>query len=166
MKAIYGLYPDPDSAQRAVDSLRATGLKDREITIVSAEPLEEYEFAHRDKQTVMTWIAAFGGLVGMISAYLLTTVTQQMWPINTGGMPIVSHWPNLIIIFELTMLGAVFATVITLLVAARLPGSAASIYDREVSNGKILIGVANPEDPNRIERALRSGGNATLKTIA
>jgi hypothetical protein len=166
MKAVYALYSSPHSAQRAVDGLRAAGMTDREITIVSSEPLEEYEFAHRDKRTAMTWIAAFGGLIGLISAYLLTSVTQQLWPINTGGMPIVTNWTNIIVIFELTMMGAIFATVLTLLVTARLPGRASKIYDPEVSDGKILIGVANPSDPGKIERALRAGGNGTLKTIA
>ncbi len=166
MKAIYALYSHPESAQAAVDGLRAAGIQDRQITIISSEPLEEFEFAHRDKHTVMTWIAAFGALCGLIASYLLTTVTQQMWPINTGGMPIVSHWPNMIVIFELTMLGAVLATVATFLVTARLPGRGAAIYDPEVSDGKILIGVANPQDAAAIDRALRSGRDGTLKTIA
>ena len=167
MKAIYALYSQPESAQAAVDGLRAAGIQDRQITIISSEPLEEFEFAHRDKHTVMTWIAGFGALCGLTAAYLLTTVTQQMWPINTGGMPIVSHWPNMIVIFELTMLGAVLATVATFLVTARLPSfSAAPIYDPEVSDGKILIGVANPQDAAAIERALRSGRDGTLKTMA
>ena len=52
----------------------------------------------------------------MATGYFLTSITQQAWPIVTGGMPIVTNWSNLIIIFELTMLGAVFASVITLLV--------------------------------------------------
>lgn len=167
MKAIYGLYSRPESAQAAVDGLRAAGIEDRQITIISSEPLEEYEFAHRDKHTVMTWIAFFGGLCGLTVSYLLTTVTQQMWPINTGGMPIVTHWSNLIVIFELTMLGAVLATVITLLVTARLPRfAAAPIYDPEVSDGKILIGVGNPQDAAAVDRALRLGGDGTVKSIA
>jgi hypothetical protein len=164
MKAIYGLYSRPESAQRAVDSLRAAGLKDRDITVMSAEPLEEYEFGKMDSETWMTWIAAFGAFCGLSGAYLLTSLTQQAWPIVTGGMPIVSNWTNLIIIFEMTMLGAVFASVITLLVTARLPGKRSEIYDPEISDGKILIGVANPSDAAAVERALRAGGG-TLKTL-
>ena len=40
---------------------------------------------------------------------------------QTGNMPIVAWWPNLIVMFELTMLGAILATVITLFVSARPP---------------------------------------------
>ena len=38
------------------------------------------------------------------AAVLLTTGTELAWPLNTGGMPIVAWWPNLVIIFEMTML--------------------------------------------------------------
>src|SRR5689334_10800659 len=166
MKAIYGLYGSPLDAQRAVDGLRSAGIKDRDITVLSSEPLEEYEFAHRDKESYMTWIAGLGGLIGMTTGYLLTSITQNLWKINTGGMPIVTNWTNLIVIFELTMLGAVFASVITLLITARIPGRLPEIYDPEIANGKILIGVADVrEGAPDIEHALRAGGTRTLKSI-
>jgi len=166
VKAVYALCSTPESAQRAVDGLRAAGVADRQITILSSEPLEEYEFGKRDRETWMTWIAALGGLIGLSTGYLLTSVTQNLWPFNTGGMPIVSKWPNLIVMFELTMLGAVFATVITLLVTAKIPGRHPELYDPEVSDGKILVGVANPRDPAIIERALRANRAGKLKTVS
>jgi hypothetical protein len=168
MKALYGLYSSPQSAQRAVDGLRAAGLQDRQITILSSEPLEEYEFGSRDRETLMPWIAGLGALIGMTTGYLLTSITQSSWPINTGGMPIVTNWSNLIIIFELTMLGAVFATVLTLLVTAKIPGRRMELYDPEISDGKILIGVSNPAPASipELERTLHAGGAGRVKTIA
>ena len=167
MKAIYALYGTPNSAQRAVDALRAAGIPERQITIQSSEPLEEYEFGQRDKETWMTWIAAGGGLIGLLTGYFLTSLTQQAWVINTGGMPIVTNWTNLIVIFELTMLGAIFASVITLLITAKLPGRMPKLYDPEISAGKILIGVGNVSGntAGAVERALQSGGAKELRTI-
>lgn len=166
MKAVYALYRSPESAQRAVDHLRQAGIADRKITILSSEPLEEYEFGQRDRDSWMTWIAAGGALVGLITAYLLTSVTQQAWPIDTGGMPIVTGWSNLIIIFELTMLGAVFATVITLLITAGIPSwKKPVLYDPAISEGRILIGVANPSNVPLVELTLRTSGGGLIKTI-
>jgi hypothetical protein len=165
MKAVYALYPKPQSAQRAVDELRSAGYALGDITILSSEPLEEYEFGQRDRHTWMTWIAALGAAAGLTIGYFLTSVTQNLWKINTGGMPIVSNFTNLIVIFELTMLGAIFATVITLLVTAQLPGKPSKIYDPEVSDGKILIGVTDPRDSAAVQRALRAGGAEEVKTI-
>jgi hypothetical protein len=157
MSALYALYSTPDAAQRAVDNLHAAGLGDDRITIVSGEPYEEYAFAHRDKATWMWHIAAAGGVVGLALATWLTRMTELAWPLPTGNMPIVAWWPNLIIMFELTMLGGILSAVITLLVAARLPGRRTALYDPAVMDGKILVGVDNPPDPAAIERALSGG---------
>jgi hypothetical protein len=141
--AVYALYPDGASAQRAVDGLRAAGVADRDITVLSSQPIEGYEFGQVDKASWMWWIACGGGLVGMSAAVGLAWVTEMSWPINVGNMPTWAWWPNLIIMFELTMLGAILATVITLIVTARL-GRGSRLYDPEVSDGQILVGVENP----------------------
>jgi hypothetical protein len=166
MKAVYALYPDGQSAQQAVNRLRATGLADREITVLSSQPMDHYEFGQVDKATWMWWIASLGGLLGLIAAFGLAWVTQTSWPINTGGLPTFAWWPNLIIMFELTMLGAILATVATLAVSARL-GRSSKLYDREVSDGKILVGVEHPSEAKRddLEAALRAVPGAELKKI-
>ena len=163
--AIYGLYSDPDSAQRAVDAACDTGVDPRAIVVISSEPFEDYAFAQFDAQTPMAWVAALGGLVGGLSGYSLATLTQQAYPVPTGGMPIVSLWPNGIITYELTMLGAILATLSTLLVAARLPDGRKQLYDPEVSAGKILVGVVNPPAEARpeLENRLREAGAAVIK---
>jgi hypothetical protein len=140
MNAIYGLFSEPASVQAVVNRLRAAGVRDADITIISSEPIEEYEFSRREKATWLYWIAGLGGLLGLITGVWLTTMTERAWPLPTGGMPIVAWWPNLIVIFELTMLGSILATVLTLLVTAKLPGQP-TLYDPEVADGKILVGV-------------------------
>ena len=115
MSVIYALYTEPDDVQRAVDGLRAAGLAERAIIVISSEPIEEYEFSHRDKATWLYWIAGGGGVVGLAVATWLTRMTEVAWPLPTGNMPIVAWWPNLIIMFELTMLGGILAAVVTLL---------------------------------------------------
>ncbi|HEU4690709.1 MAG TPA: quinol:electron acceptor oxidoreductase subunit ActD [Vicinamibacterales bacterium] len=167
MRAVYALYPDGHSAQQAIGRLHAAGVADRDITIQSAQPMEDFEFGHRDKSTWMWWIACGGGLIGMASALGLAWVTETSWPINVGGLPIFAWWPNLIITFEMTMLGAILATVITLVLAARL-GRGSSIYDPEVSDGKILVGVANPAESvvADLRAALSAPAGAEVKTVA
>ena len=144
MKAVYALYDDGHAAQQAVNRLRASGLKDPEITVLSGRPMEEFEFGNMDKDTWMWRIACAGGLVGLGVAYGLAWLTENSWPMNVGGLPTFAWWPNLIIMFELTMLGAVVATVITLVVTAGFGRAKGRLYDPEVSDGKILVGVENP----------------------
>ncbi len=86
---------------------------------------------------------------------------------NVGGLPVWAWWPNLIIMFELTMLGAITATVVTLVVSALLPTRGRTLYDPEVTDGKILIGVENPPDGSipDLEKALGAPPGARVKRV-
>ena len=70
MTAVYGLFPDPGSAQQAVERLRSAGVRRDEITVISSEPFEEWEFSHHGRATWMHGIAAVGGgrpgMVGVV----------------------------------------------------------------------------------------------------
>jgi len=168
VKAVYGLYPTGSSAQQAVNRLRAAGVADQEITIMSAQPMEDFEFGHIDKATCMWWIACGGGLVGMSLGFFLSWLTETSWPMNVGGLPTWAWWPNIIIIFELTMLGAIVATVGTLVVTAFLPGRGQGrLYDPEVTEGQILVGVENPVDSRvaDFQKALEAPTGARVKTL-
>ena len=164
MSAVYALYPDSDSAQRAVNALSAAGVSGDAITILSGEPIENQPFFETDKSTWMWYIASAGGIVGLVFATWLTTMTERAWPLNTGNMPIISWWPNLIIMFEMTMLFGILAAVLTLLVTAGLPGRKPALYDPAIMDGRILVGVANPRDASTVERALAAPG-AEIKRL-
>lgn len=165
MTPIYALYDDPEVVQRAVDRLRTAGVADADIVVMSSEPFEEFEFAHRDKATWPYRVAGLGGVAGLVLGYWLTSATQRSWPLPTSGMPIVAPWPNLIVIFELTMLGAIVSTVVAMLVSAKLPRRLPTFYDPEVSNGYILVGVERPEDKaDAITRALEAAGPRRVKS--
>ena len=167
MRAVYGLYPNGDSAQQAVNRLRAAGIVDRDITVISAQPMEDYEFGEMDKATWMWWLACLGGLIGMAAGFGLSWVTETSWPMNVGGLPTFAWWPNLIIIFELTMLGSILATVATLVVTAFLPGKGRTLYDPEVTDGQILVGVEDPPEGSiqNLQATLGAPPGARVKTV-
>lgn len=167
MKGVYALYADGESAQRAVNGLRAAGISDSDITVITAEPMEDYEFSHIGKENRLWSVACLGAAIGLLVSTWLTRFTELGWPISTGNMPIVAWWPNMIVMFELTMLGAILATVGTLLLTSGLLRRTPALYDREVSDGKILVGVENPPDKTiaKLERALQVSPDVRLKTI-
>src|SRR3954451_25378674 len=122
MSAIYALFPNPASAQRAYDTLRheslRLGIDSGKIVVVTSEPYEGYEFTHAHSRSYMFPLAALGGIAGGVSGYALAAFTQTTYPLVTGGMPIVTSWTNGIIIYELTMLGAILTTLLTLFITA------------------------------------------------
>ena len=163
MTSVYGLYDDPHVAQKAVDNLRAAGVADSDITVLSSEPFDHFEFGHRDAKTAMPWIATGAAAIGLVVTYYLLGASQRAWPLVTSGMPIAPLWTNLIIIFEMTMLFAIIATVITLAITAFF-GDKGKLYDPEVSDGYILVGVENPPDVSKLEPALAIPGGRVKRT--
>ena len=170
MKALYALYSDPDAAQRAVNALKlaggALGIGERQIVVVTAEPFDGYDFSEEHSHTRMYLLASLGGVAGALVGLWFTRFTQLAYPLPTGGMPVVTSWTNGIIIYELTMLGAIAATLITLLVTADLPYFGEKLSDPAIWHGKILVGVTNPPDRARVEleRQFREAGAAEVKT--
>ena len=65
------------------------------------------------------------------------------------------------------MLGAIVGTVVTLIVSALLPTRGQTLYDAEVTDGNILIGVEDASDAAvaDLERALAAPQGARVKTL-
>jgi Protein of unknown function (DUF3341) len=172
MKALYGLYPDAPSAQRAFDALRAASselkFEPRQIVVASGEPHEGYEFTDSQYSSIPYWWAVLGAIVGGTTGYLLTTITQHSYPLPTGGMPLSPGWTNGIIVYELIMLGAILTTLVVLLVGSGLPNFKGVITDPEIGKGKILVGVVDPpaSSQRELERRLEEAGAFQVKQSA
>mgnify|MGYP002784531700 CR=1 FL=1 len=166
MSALYALYSEGADAQRAVDGLRAAGIPDSAITVITTTPMEDFEFSHIDGKNRLWWVACLGGVIGFTLIVGLATYTSADWPINVGNMAILSGWAFLVPVFEVTMLGAILATVGTLIVTAGLGRRRPALYDPAVSDGKILVGIEDPAGRQaEIERALRIAPGVELKTV-
>lgn len=170
MNAIYALYTDADAAQRAVDVLERDaaqiGVDRSKIEVLSSVPLEDAEFSKRVMRSRIPWLAVLGGITGGTVTYFFVTGAQRAFPIVTGGMPITPTWTNGIIVYEMTMLGAILTTVVTLLLKVRLPDWRKRLYDSAVSEGLILVGVTNPMSSSviQIEEVFRQTGASEIKT--
>ena len=169
MRALYGLYNDPQGAQRAADGLRAASSElkfdTRQIVIVSGEPHEGYEFTDAQATSMPYRWAVLGAICGGVSGYLLTTLSQKAYPLYTGGMSITPPWTNGIIVYEMTMLGAILTTLVVLLIGAGLPNFRGVIRDPEIGKGKILVGVMDPPEniQTELETRLRAAGAWLVK---
>jgi hypothetical protein len=169
MKALYGLYVDAASAQRAIDALRVASSElkfdAQQIVIVSGEPHEGYDFSDSQATSSPYRWAVLGAVVGGVTGYLLTTLSQKSYPIFTGGMSLSPAWTNGIIIYEMIMLGAILTTLVVLLIGAGLPNFKGAITDPEIGMGKILVGVVDPPENSQVEleRRLRLAGAAQVK---
>ena len=82
-------------------------------------------------------------------------------------MPITPLWTNGIIVYEMTMLGAILTTLVTLLIGAGLPNFKGVITDPEIG-WEDTGGVADPPESSRgeLERRLRQAGASQVKQFS
>lgn len=142
--AAYALYSSGEHAQRAVEQLRAMGIGDAEITVITRAPLDHFEFSRIGADNRLWFVASGGGALGMLAGTWLLVHASTAWPLTVGNMSTVAWWPFLILIFEMTMLGAMLATVGAFVVTARLGRRRPPLYDPAVNDGEILVAVEAP----------------------
>ena len=111
----------------AAEQLRRRGYRNLQtFSPVPSEKLSSEEFSGESLEgpgTEQSPVRAYtlaGGILGFISGLALTIWTSLDWPLRTGGKPIVSIPPYLIIAFELTILFGGLFTLAGLLIHARL----------------------------------------------
>jgi Protein of unknown function (DUF3341) len=75
------------------------------------------------KPSRLRFFALFGGLSGFCGGLALTIGTVLSWPIMTGGKPIISLPPFLIIAYLLTILLGSLGAFAGFLLLARLPSA-------------------------------------------
>jgi hypothetical protein len=97
----------------------------------------------------------------------LATITALNYPLVKGGMPIVAPWTVGLITYETTMLGAVLATLVGLLVELRLPNFTNLPYDPSVVDGGVVLAVSCPEGSRAsVESAVGAAGASKVNWVA
>lgn len=146
---IVAYFASPDAVARAVRD--AADGRWRAIAIGSPAFDEKLiESAGATRSPVAGWALA-GGLTGAASGLLLTIGTVRQWPgLVVGGKPLVSMPTFLIIVFELTILGASLFTFASFLwAAARARRSTPGASDRTTTDDRfsLLIEPADAAEP-------------------
>ncbi len=99
---VLGVFSDPAAGARAVRALREAGHAD--IRTASAAPYPELVEALGRPRSRLDSVTLSGALVGVLAGFALCIGTSLAWPLVTGGKPIVSIPPFVIIAFEIAVL--------------------------------------------------------------
>jgi hypothetical protein len=143
-ETIRAIFNSHDEAIEALTKLERAGVPPAQITLLSSEPV--HVEASEDKTRIGLFAIA-GGVIGAGLAVTLTVWTSQSVGLVTGGMPIVSPWPFGIILFELSMLGAILATLGRMIYEARLlRRNSFTDYDEAIADGRVLLAVDYADD--------------------
>ena len=158
---ILGVFAHVDTATRAIRELRARGL--RSITTYSPVPLDDFEAAltgHGLPRSPVRLFTLVGGVTGTACGFALTIWTALKWNLITGGKPVVSIPPFVVIAFELTILLGGLCTLLGLLVTARLPSlKVPPQYDPRFTADRFGVEVScEPGERRAVEDLLRGAG--------
>ena len=108
-----------DEARHVVRLLVSHRVPAEAIEVLSAEPIHEIGDAVSGRSRLPVYVLA-GAAWGIAGGWALASLTARWYPINTGGMPIVSGLPAGIVTYEAMMLLAVLFTLAGLLIEGRL----------------------------------------------
>ena len=139
---VLGVFAHVDTTVHALEELRAKGYHDLEVYM--PVPVHEIEAViERDRPvSPVRLFTLIGGLTGMASGFLLTIWSAMKWGLITGGKPVVSIPPFVIIAFELTILFGGLASALGAVVLGRLPRLRfTGAYDPRFTNDRFGVAV-------------------------
>src|SRR5438093_10501069 len=137
--AVLGLFRDAESAAQAMDGLRAAGIPGRDLKVLSDTAYPEGAFGE-DHESHRLYVFPFLGAACGITVGLLETIgTQLVYPIVTGGKPLLTIPPMINVMYDGTMLGAILFTVVGIIFESRLPDLGRMPYDPRISEGYLGV---------------------------
>lgn len=158
---VLATFAEPAPAARAVRRLRERGYT---VRAAMPAPFPEVVAALGRPRSPIQWVTFPGALVGLLFGIALTAGTSLAWPLVTGGKPIVSVPPFVIVIFELTVLVGSLTNLVAVSVGtwfgARPRAFPAVPFDPE----RVALFVAGG-DPDAAERALREDGAEEVRRV-
>ena len=161
-----GLFRDPESALEAAGQLKSAGFEGLEI--MSPIPIHGIDDVLGPKKSVIKRFTLFGGIFGALSGFALAAGTAVLYLHPTGGRPIITIPPFLIITYEMTILFGILATVLGFLISARFPAIRERVYVPESAVDKFVVTVAcdTEESVDRAAAILNAAGAEEVRNIS
>ena|GEM_PF-179294 len=119
----------------------------RLMDVHSPYPLEELNNLFYRRESPVRFWTFICGIIGLVTGFGFTIWTSLDWPLDTGGKPIVSLPPFLIIAFELTLLFGAIGTILAFVLHSKLP----SLFRKNHLTGD-KFGLTIIEESNKIRQ--------------
>lgn len=146
MAKLFALFKELDEVVAAVDALKAAQVKSRDIEVLSSIPYPPAALGLPETRTQnQAWLSTGMGAVGTLFGFLLAGGTALLYQLPTGGKPILS-WPTmLVIMYETTMLFAIWTAFFGALILFKGWRSKREPYDPRIATGAIGLVVHVPD---------------------
>ncbi len=135
------------------------------IEALSPAPVPELEELLPPRSSSVRWFTLCGCIAGGVLGFAFQIMTVVQWPIMVGGKPIVSLPAFVVIAFEMTILFGAIATLVGLMLNARLPQIGKDCYHAGCSQSDYALLVeCDPAERESIVALLREAGAGEVQT--
>lgn len=129
---LFGLLAEfsrPDALLAALDKANEAGL--RRMDAYSPFPIEGLAQKLGFSELKVPWFTFWGGVAGALTGFGMQVYTNLDFPLDIGGRPLIAVPAFLLITFELTVLFAVLASILGMLLLNHLPRLHHPLFDIE-----------------------------------
>jgi di/tricarboxylate transporter len=162
---LLALFQEIDPAAQAVDKLRAMGIENEHVNVISGTPITEAMLGRPHQWTNVPRLAMGGAVGGLIVGIFFAFGTPALYPVYVGGQPLYPVPPSIVVLFELTMLGIMLSTFLGVFLDSRFPSYSPKVYVPEISDGYIALLIdCAPEQEEEVKKAMTEVGAESVKT--
>lgn len=146
MAKVMGLFKELDEVVGAVDALKASRFEPRDIEVLSSIPFPPHAVGLPETPTQnQLWLSTGMGLLGTAFGFMLAGGTAWLYKLPTGGKPIIAMPTIGVIMYETTMLFAIWTAFFGALFFFKGWRTYREPYDHRISSGAIGLVVRVPD---------------------
>ena len=164
---IFGLFQPATPVEPILDRLRKMDLPEREVELSSTFPMMALPVGVGWRRVQLFHVTLIAGAIGILFGILLSGGTMALYPLRTGGKPIVPMPIVGIISFETMMLFAIVTTFVTVAIKIIRSHRGKVAYDTRIDEGFVGISVwVGRDDPRAgsIQSLFQEFGAAEVNT--
>ncbi len=120
---IMGSFQDLERAADTLDQLRALGISDSDITVVSSMPYSAKALGRPEIKTPLSAIAMASAVLGLLIGLFFTVVTPYLYVIRVGGQPVVPVPTTALLLYEFMMLILILGSFVGVVALNNLPST-------------------------------------------
>jgi hypothetical protein len=143
---VMGSFEEIEATADALDGVRALGVPDKDIEILSSLPYSSNILGRPHPTSRLPLISLASAALGLVIGLFFTVITPQLYVIRVGGQPIVPTPPTVLLLYEFTMLFLILGTFGGMLWLEHFPSFRPEYYDPSLTDGRITLLVQCPDE--------------------
>ena len=156
---LLGLFHEATPTADTIAQLRDLGVPDEGITVMSGMPYRPEWLGRPRYRGRVGLFSLVGAGLGLSLGLFLTVGIWLLYVLIQGGQPTIPIPITLIVLFEVTMLGTMWAAFFSLLVENRFPVFKSQLYDPRITEGHIgVLAEVDEKLADQAEQILKANG--------